>query len=263
MKHLIAILALLAAPVSAHEFWIEPADGQLPEGAPLVAQIRVGEMLEGANYSYLPKNFRRFEIALGDRLIPVEGRMGDRPALNMAVEGEGLATVIHVTRDYDLTYDSWEKFANFTQHKDFTWAQARHVERGFSQDKVTERYIRYGKSLIAVGDGQGADRAFGLEVEIVALANPYTDDLSGGFPVQVMYQGAALADAQVEVFDKAPDGAVEQRLYRTDADGRAMIDVTPGHFHLVDHVELREVDEGLDGPAWESVWASLTFEVPE
>jgi len=64
--------------------------------------------------------------------------------------------------------------------------------------------------------------------EIVALANPYTDDLSAGLPVQVFYDNAVRADAQVELFAKSADGSVEITTYRTDANGIATLPVQPG-----------------------------------
>ncbi len=264
MKHLIAALALLAAPLQAHEFWIEPQVFEVPPGDPVVATIHVGSELKGAAYSFNPMNFTRFEIVTDAGVQPVEGRIGDRPALNMVPDGAGLATVVHVTRDYSLTYREWEKFTDFCEHKDFEWAIARHLERGLAQERVYERYSRHAKSLVALGDGAGADREVGLLTEIVALANPYTDDLNDGFPVQVLYQGVPRADVQVELFEKMPDGTVAIRYYRTDAEGRAVVEVTPGNFYLVDSVVMRELDVVEDkDPAWESLWASLTFQVPE
>ena len=129
---------------------------------------------------------------------------------------------------------------------------------------MRERYSRYGKALIAVGDGAGADREAGLETEIVALANPYTDDLSDGLPVRVLYQGAPRADAQVELFAKSPEGEVEITLLRTDAEGVALLPVTPGQVYLADAVVVRPLEPvAEDDPVWESLWASLTFKVPE
>ena len=129
---------------------------------------------------------------------------------------------------------------------------------------MRERYSRHAKSLVALGDGAGADREMGLLTEIMAEANPYTDDLSGGFPVRVLYQGAPRADVQVELFERNAAGDVTIRLYRTDDQGRVSVDVTPGHFYLVDSVVMRELEVTEDkDPAWESLWASLTFETPD
>ena len=259
---LVALLIMCAGSLAAHEFWIAPKDGQLPMGAPVIADLKVGDGLDGQIHSYNPHNFRRFDIALGETIQPVEGQSGDRPALNMPLTGEGLAIAVHVTRDYDLTYESWDVFKRFTDHKDATWAQDRHKARGFSPVHVRERYSRHAKSLIAIGHGKGADRAFGLEVEFVALGNPYNDDPAAGLNVLLLYQGAPLADAQIELLDQAPDGTVRQRFYRTDNSGQVSVPVTPGHFHLIDHVVMRELNiEGA--PHWESLWASLTFLAPD
>jgi hypothetical protein len=256
--------ALLAVPALAHEFWIEPLSTQVAPGAPLVADLRVGDDLAGAKHAYIPRNFRRFDLALDDQILPVPGRIGDRPALNMQVAGEGLAVALHVTRDHQITYRDFDKFTRFCTRKGFADVVDQHVARGFETSEVRERYSRYAKALVGVGAGDGADRAFGLEVELVALANPYRDDLSAGMPVQLLYQGAPLPDAQIELFERAPDLTVRLQTLRTDAAGQVRLPVVPGHFYLVDHVVMRALDpETENGMQWESLWASLTFGVAE
>ncbi|MBV2358687.1 DUF4198 domain-containing protein [Thalassococcus sp. CAU 1522] len=259
-----AIAVVLAAPAAAHEFWIDAEAWQVAPGENLKAALRVGEKMEGGSYAYIPPDFTRFEIAMGDAIFPVEGRAGDRPALNMAIPGEGLAVVAHVTKDYRLTYTEWQKFVDFCEHKDFAWAIDRHRARGLPETGFRELYSRHGKSLIGVGAAQGQDRALGLLTEVVANANPYTDDLSAGFPVTVLFDGAPRVDTQVELFEKAPDGTVAVTLHRTDGDGRAVLPVRPGHVYLVDAVVMRPLEPAEDGdPVWESLWASLTFAVPQ
>lgn len=260
---LLSLLAVLAVPAAAHEFWISPEQYTLSDGQEIKAEIRVGEKFKGPGYAYIPKNFVRFELFQDGAAVPVEGLIGDRPALNQAAPGAGLVTVVHQTRPYALTYDDWETFVSFTGHKDAAWAPADHLARGFTQASVKETYTRFGKSLVAVGHGAGSDVRAGMPIEIVALANPYSDDLSDGLPVQVFYDGAPRADAQVEVFAKAPDGAVLVETYRTDAGGVAVLHVAPGVEYLVDSVVVRPVDPAdHDGAMWESLWASLTFRVP-
>ncbi|MDF0603603.1 DUF4198 domain-containing protein [Psychromarinibacter sp. C21-152] len=266
MRFLPVLLSALlaAAPLAAHEFWISPEDYTVETGGEIKAEIRVGQNFRGAGYPYIPKNFERFDLVTQDATVPVEGRIGDRPALSMSAPGEGLVTVVHRTRAYLLTYDDWATFEQFVTHKDFPWALARHLERGYSKDRVRERYIRFAKSLVAVGDGAGQDREVGLLTEIVALANPYTDALDEGLPVRVLFEGEPRRDVQVEVFAKAPDGDVTVETYRTDDAGEAVIGIEPGVEYLVDSVVMRELETGeAEGPKWESLWASLTFRVPE
>ncbi|SIS81903.1 Uncharacterized conserved protein, contains GH25 family domain [Roseivivax lentus] len=255
--------ACLAVPAASHEFWIDPTVYQVPDGSDLIADIRVGEAFDGAAYSYIPPNFTRFDLVMGDRAIEVPGRAGDRPALQMEAPGAGLAIVVHQTKAYNLVYDSYEKFENFVTHKDAAWALERFAERGLDPENVRESYTRYGKSLIAVGDGAGSDREVGLLTEIVALANPYTDDLSAGLPVRVLYEGTPRADAQVELFARAPDGTVSVSLHKTDEAGVATLPVAPGTEYLADAVVIRELEaEMMSDPTWESLWASLTYLVP-
>ena len=232
-------------------------------GETVQADLRVGEEYEGTRYAYIPRNFRRFDYAFQAEVMPVEGTVGDRPAFSLKPEGEGLLVVIHETTDSRLTWGSWEKFVKFLEHKDIAWGLAEHEARGLSRENVRELYSRYAKSLIAVGDGAGEDFETGMETEIVALENPYTGDMADGFDIRALYQGEPLSDVQVEVFTKASDGQVTITTVRTDADGQATVPVEPGHRYMLDTVYLRplEVAEETD-PAWETLWANLTFEVP-
>lgn len=239
----------------------------MENGERIVAALRVGQEYEGSSYSYLPVNFRRFDMAFGGEVTEVPGRMGDRPAVDMEPPGDdGLLTLIHVTKNYTLTYDERAKFESFVTHKDATWVLDAHDERGLPNDGFKEAYSRYAKSLIGVGDAQGEDIEAGLLTEIVALENPYTDDMSDGMDVRVLYEGEPRADAQVEVFAKAPEGEVGVSTVRTNGNGVATIPVQAGHRYMLDAVVLREPPEDLaeqTGTVWESLWANLTFAVPD
>lgn len=257
-------LSLLPVLAAAHEFWIDPMDYIVPSKGALVATLRVGETFAGAEQSYLDRNFVRFDMQCGGTLEAVPGRAGDRPALNVAAPRDGLCVIIHQTRDYTLTYREWQKFVNFVEHKDFEGVLAEHAARGLPESEFVELYSRYAKSLIAVGDGAGDDAEVGLVTEIVAEANPYTDDMTDGLPIRVLYDGAPRADAQVELFARPPEGKVEVTLHRTDAEGRVTLPVQPGYSYLADAVVLRPLEAQAEkDPVWESLWASLTFAVPE
>jgi hypothetical protein len=257
-------VALILAPAArAHEFWISPEAYQVPPGEAIIAELRVGENLKGAGYAHIPDRVARFEVLQGEASFGPGTDLGDRPALNQILPGPGLAILVHETVDNSLKYTSWDKFVTFTTHKDFTWAQDVHRTRGLPDTGFVETYRRFGKALVAVGDGAGSDRPVGLDTEIVALANPYTDDLSGGLPVRVLYFGAPRSDVQVELFARDADGTVDVTLHRTDSAGVAVLPMVPGTEYLVDSVIMEPLEPAAEGdPVWHSLWASLTFRTP-
>lgn len=260
----VLLVALLGSQkAQAHEFWIDPASFVVERGAAVQANIRVGERFAGSAYSYNPRRFERFDLRIGEDVMAVEGRLGDLPALDMPVQMDGLVTIIHETTDSRLTYRKWEKFLKFVAHKAFADVLAEHDRRGIGRERFIERYRRYAKSLVAVGAGSGTDSAVGLKTEILALQNPYTTD-SDTLEVQVLLDGAPRKDAQVELFERDPDGSVEIKLFRTNSDGIAALPVQRGYSYLVDAVTMvpLENDDPENGPVWWSLWASLTFQVP-
>jgi len=266
MKVLSFLLGIaLGLPAAAHEFWISPERYEVPSDGRLRAEFRVGQEFSGAGYVFIPGRSERFEVVTPDGVTEVTPRVGDRPALNIDAPAPGLNVVVHETADMTVTYKDYQTFLTFLEHKDWAGLETEHKARGLPEEGIRESYRRYAKSLMAAGDGAGADRFMGLEIEIVAVKNPYTDDLSDGMVVDVIYDGAARVNAQVEVFEKPPERAVEIFKVRTDETGRARFPVKPGHEYLVDSVVVRSTgnDDLSAGPVWRSLWASLTFRVPE
>ena len=261
------LVASIATSAFGHEFWIAPDDFTVEPGAPITGNLITGVEFEPiTTHIFLPHSIRRYETEGPGGTRTVEGRVGDRPALSVDAPDEpGLLRIVHVTADAKLTWKTWEDFEGFVRHKAADWAIERHRDRGLPEAGFTEVYSRYARSLVAVGDGAGEDAPSGLLTEIVALANPYTDDLSDGLPVRVLYQGAPRPMAQVEIFERAPDGAIAISTVTADEDGVATVPVVPGRIYQLDSVVIREPSEeaAAKGGVWESLWANLTFEVPE
>jgi uncharacterized GH25 family protein len=270
MRLLALFSLLLAPPALAHELWVEPEAFQVAGDGMLVADLVNGQEFEGVHLAYIPQRFVRFEVVNGDEIAPVMMRIGDSPALNIPTLGDGLNVVVYESTVSTVNYEELAKFLRFVTHKDLLGGPEAvtelHQERGLPEADFDEAYTRYSKSLIGVGEGEGSDAVVGLETELVALTNPYTDDLSAGFRVQLYYQGEVRADEQVEIFDRAPNGTVTISTVRTDAEGIAVVPVTAGHDYMLDAVVLREPSAELaseTGAVWETLWANLTFGVPE
>ncbi len=268
LSRIFAALICCGAPVvaSAHEFWIEPQSYQVGSGETLQADFKNGQMFKGNSLSYFERSSARFEMIAGGEVITLEPRAGDAPALNVTAPiDDGLVVVIHETTPSKLTYKEWEKFQKFAARKDFAQAEADHVAAGWSQSRFREVYTRHAKALLAVGMGSGSDMSTGMVTEFVALSNPYAEKFDNNMKVKVLYENAPRPDAQVEVFDRAPDDTVTIHLHRTDAQGVASIPVQPGHDYLFDAVVLRPAPDAStaeDAIVWETLWAALTFSVP-
>jgi len=260
---LAAIVLILPHAAGAHEFWIEPLKWQIAPGESLQADTRLGQMMKGAPIPLMPSAAPRFEVVTPEGVIPVHGLIGDKPALNMPSAGPGLYVIVHETRDYLLKYDDFSRFRDFVAHKDLGDTLEQHAARGLPETGFTERYHRYAKSLVAVGDGHGQDASVGFRTELVALANPYTDDLSGGLPVALAFEGAPRRDAQIEVFERDAAQEVTSFMVRTDTEGRAVVPVKPGYDYMLDAVVMLPLKPAAPGdPVWHSLWANLTFHVP-
>ncbi len=253
-------LGLGAASASAHEFWISPERYKVDAGQPLVAALLTGDKFDGYSIPFVPEEFKRFEVVLGDKTHKVTGRMGDDPALNMAIPGAGLGVIVHQTSGFFIEYKEAGEFEGLLRDKGVLSVLEEHRKRGLPETGFRERFIRFAKCLVAVDHGRGRDRETGLETEFVAGLNPYADDVSGGMPFQLLYRKKPKADAQVEVFSRAPDGAVSIEKLRTDLEGRVTVAAKPGHEYLLSSVTFRPLEE--PDLVWESLWAQFSYIVP-
>lgn len=257
-------VCLFGGTVVAHELWIDTPDFTPATQDPIEIELRNGEMLRGINLSYFETRVERLFYDNGTETA-AQSRMGDMPAMIVPPQHDGLLRVVYVSTPSTISYAKWDKFVAFTDHKDAAWVQDVHQSRGFPTQGFKEEYTRYSKALIGVGGAQGADKTYGLEVEITALANPYVDDLSGGLPILVTVQNVPRGDAQVEVFERDAEGVARSFTIRTDSKGRAIVPVSKGKTYLLDSVVLRPMpnqDSRTDGIYWQSHWAALTFQVP-
>ena len=267
------LIFVLPLPLQAHEFWIEPSSFQPDPDKTLTADLLIGTDFLGASAIYVPDQIETFAL-LGagaksqSERFEITGRYGDRPAGKMVSGSPGLRIIVHQTAPTRLTYNGAEKFDQFAREKGFYEVLDQHQRRGLSLDKITERYQRYAKSLIAVGGpnkmAAGQDRHLGLAIELVAEANPYQWPPLQSMPVRLYADGAPLANAQITVFTRHNPRHVEKAKYQTDKDGRANFALLAGRDYLVDSVILRPLDGAIEsgGEMWESIWASLTFQVP-
>lgn len=231
----------------------------LPAPGKINADLKVGQNFSGLVFSYLPNRFVSFEVTGPDGTRPVTGIVGDTPAAAIPDAGPGLYILSYHSTADTLTFDDLQEFAEYAAYEGNDRIIAEHAALGLAETNFTEAYTRCAKALVQVGPfAGGADRAVGLPAELVALTSPYDPARGDTLDVQLLWQDAPLADQRINVFFKGDaDGPVP---VTTDADGQAGVDVSRPGTYLLNAVVMTPNAPG-DEIAWESHWASLTFEI--
>ncbi|MEL7462618.1 MAG: DUF4198 domain-containing protein [Pseudomonadota bacterium] len=256
----------IGGPVSAHEFWVSPEAYEVAVGETIEASLRNGDMFKGAAYPYIGAFATRFDVHNRRGTEMIRPRDGDNPALTYDAESGGLHVVAYDSAMYSLTYASWEKFQAFIDSKpNLAFVYDEHEAKGFPREGIKEGYYRYPKSLIKVGSGAGRDKPLGRVFELVAEINPYSEAAKTGVRVQLLYEGAPFPNTDIQIFHRPGDGTeVAKDHVTTDATGRATIPVFDGGEFLINATHMRKPrpEAAAQGMHWESIWASLTYELP-
>lgn len=260
MVTLLAMLSSLpAAPARAHEFWIEPESFRPSPGAKVPVRLFVGQYFKGNSMPWLTESFERFTFADAKGTENFRSVLGDDPAGTLTVRAAGRLWIVLRSGYFDLTYDKPGEFDAFLAKEGIGHLVPRE-QRG--KLPIKETYVRYAKSLLLAGKaapGSPPDRAFGLPLELVAETDPYAGRRPE-FTVRLLHRGAALPGALIAAYSKAVPGQRAAEA-RTDASGRARLALGRNGVWLLNAVHLVPAPKRSQAQ-WETLWASLTFEIP-
>ena len=124
-----------------------------------------------------------------------------------------------------------------------------------------ELYSKYAKSIVLAGASDGFfSHEIGFPIEIIPERDPYAAKAGESLPVRVNLRGNPAAGQEVEA---AWAGSRESRttiVGRTDSTGRISVRLErPGLWRL-HTLKMGRCSEPAVAD-WESLWASLTFEI--
>ncbi|MGH8244063.1 MAG: DUF4198 domain-containing protein, partial [Steroidobacteraceae bacterium] len=244
----------------AHEFWAEPSRFVLAAGGPIGVRLCLGDGFEGTSLPRNPARIERFVATGPTGELPVVGLDGADPAGVVRLSAPG-SYIVAYGSDRAFTEIPAAEFERYAREKGFEPIIAARGAVPARAGKVREAYSRHAKALVRVGtDEVGVfDRPTGLRLELVAESLPESKAGAALASFQLLYEGEPLAGARVIA---AKPGTAEPELAaRTGIDGRASFRLrSPGMWRLA-AVHLVDPPRELDAD-WESLWASLTFELP-
>ena len=264
MKELFAVGALVfAAPLLAHDFWIEPTTFRPEVGSIVGLSLRVGQGFRGDPVPLMPDKIVKFvTVSPAGAETPVGGIPGRDPAGRARVTEQGFLVAGYRSSPSSLELPA-DKFEAYLKDEGLESVSAVRARRGDSGKPSKEVFSRCAKALLDVGGAgtEGFDRALGLRLELIPGKSPKKLPPNGGgsIPVRLVYEGKALAGALVVAMNH--DDPEKRLSARTDKSGGVLFALPRGGVWLVKAVHMvpAPAESGAD---WESLWASLTFQAP-
>jgi uncharacterized GH25 family protein len=251
---------MLAAPLAAHDFWIEPSSFRPAVGSTVALRLMVGQKFRGDALPRNPASIVQFVLASDAGQTPVSGRAADEPAGAVSIAGPGIQVIGYRSRNSHVSLEP-AQFEDYLREEGLERVIQARRERGESQKPSREAYSRCAKTLLLAGGPSktGSDRALGFTLELVAERSPYALKAGDSLPVRILYEAKPLPGALVVAL--AYDDPDKKLSQRSDAEGRVTFRIPKEGVWLVKavHIVRTTTDPEAD---WESFWASLTFEIP-
>jgi uncharacterized GH25 family protein len=253
-------LVFSGSALLAHDFWIEPSSFHPEVGSELSVSLRVGEHFRGDPVPRDDQRIVRFVLSSPAGETSIEGLPATDPAGFVRVASPGFAVIGYRSSRTPILIEA-EKFEKYLADEGLDGALGVRAARGERGKPGKEVYSRCAKALVA-GDGSGQagfDRVLGLTLEVVAGSSPMKTQPGGKMSFRILHEGKPLAGALVKAIAlEDPDNTLAAR---SDAKGRVTFVLARKGVWLVKTVHMVPAPSETRAD-WESLWASLTFEIP-
>jgi uncharacterized GH25 family protein len=267
----LAVAAATARPAAAHDFWMVPAELVVPADRQIMVSLYVGEGFVAESEKPFQRDrvltFRHFYNAataagtapvVDDVLKTGASLDGQTPLVSLPVRGAG-GHLLAMERKPTTIELAAAKFDEYLRHEGLEPLVRERARLGESGQPGRERYSRYLKTLIQVGDVQ--DQSFGLvtgaALELVPSQNPVFLAPGDELTVQILFRGQPLPGARLEASWRDGDDVRVSQVV-ADGTGRATVKMDRRGMWLLRMVHMVRC-EGCPDADWESFWTSYTF----
>lgn len=243
---------------SAHDYWLEPETFFAPLGASLNVSMNMGDRLQIETERPLQLlrtvSFQMFGRNAIQNLMTT-GRDGQMPVARIAPARAG-NYLIAMERNPALVLLEPEKFTEYLTEEGLGSIITQRDELGESGRAGRERYRRYLKTLLQIGDRRDSTfgRRVGHQLEIVPMSNPYDLRVGDTLRVRVFFDGQPFAGVRIFALTRN-----SQLTATTLADGTARFRLDREGLWLIRLVHMRRCARDCAEVEWESFWSAYTF----
>ena len=178
------------------------------------------------------------------------------PIYNFSAEKPG-NYLLALERNWSYIKIEPQKFEDYLREDGLEYIIPEREKLGERQKEGRERYSRYLKSLLQVGNRH--DNTYkknsGMKLEIIPLENPYSKKVGDQLKLQVLFDGKPLAGRNVFADNR---GSETQKM-TTDKNGKFAMKIDKNGMWLVRLVFMQRCAKDCGEADWESFWGAITF----
>lgn len=261
---LVSLFLTAVLTARAHDYWFE-ADNFFPAANSLVTfHLQLGSHLEVEEERfYQPEKTALFKLFSAQNIFDLRDKSAKNAVPVAATKvGESGTYLLGMERNPVESVLEADKFDEYLHEENLENIIAERARLGESAKFGYERYSRYIKSLIQVGDKKDEtyEKILGFKLEIQPLANPYRKKAGSSLKMRVLFDGKPLKNTNVFSYNRA-DGKVFAEKYLTDAEGNFNVKLSRRGLWLVRLVKMERCAQNCGENDWESWWSSLSFSV--
>lgn len=258
-RFILAAVAALASLATAHQFWIQPSRFNLQKGEAVGVRLLVGDGFPGEVRPRDPTKLDEFVILNTTSRKDIRGVDGEDPAGWARVEQDGTHVLGYRSKGTLLELGA-EKFEEYLILEGLDQVVEARREAGETSKPARESYSRAAKCLVNVGGvrDDGFRKSLGYPVEITPLTDPCFASSESPIVFEVVSDGKPMAGAAVFAFTSED---INYKLGgKTDQEGKVTFTFDRPGIWMISTIQMKRAPEG-SGTDWQSVWASLTFEL--
>lgn len=255
-------LFLFSLPVLAHDYWLRPGKFFLRSGEVTPFRMFVGSnLIIEEERGFQVKKTLDFRLFSNDSIVDLKPpiKEGTMPIYDFSAKKSG-NYLLAIERDFsDIALDA-EKFEEYLKEEGLDYIIEERRRRGETNSFGIERYYRFIKSLVQVGDKQDATykKKVGLKLEIIPLQNPYSKKPGDTIKFQVFFEGKPLTEKTIFAYNENDNNVSTQKTL-TDKNGEFSFKLNRSGFWLIRLVVMKRCETNCKDTEWESFWGSFSF----
>ena len=264
MRTALSVLIVLAASISAfaHEYWFETDNFFLKLNERSQIRLFVGEALKrDEEKPYQASKTISFDMFAADGKFDMRSLVEDEttPFLKFSSDHQG-TFLLFLERNWSYIKLDAAKFENYLREDGMDYIIDERKRLGESNKAGSERYSRFIKTLLQVGDNRtgSAKTRVGSKLEIVPLENPYSKKSGDNLKLQIYFGGVPLKEKAVFADNRDGEEYSTQKL-TTDKDGKITVKLDRKGLWLIRLVYMQRCAKNCNEADWESFWGALSF----